>query len=144
MSEVKKYIVVKDRVEIYKDFTLNLLYYIIKYYIDRESLSEDDDIRNHFVWCYNKTCDDFKKEEIDFSENNELLEYFYTFYYNQFYKYDEDMIGHEITEEYYIDFWRNIFEFSDPNNRSLLSVLIEMYMIFDKSITKINEEIEEI
>jgi hypothetical protein len=134
MSEVKKYVVVKDRVDIYKDFTFNLLYYILKYYIDRESLNDDEDIRNHFVWCYNKTCDDFKKEEIDFSNNIELLEYFYTFYYNQFYKYDEDLHEHEMTEKYYIDFWKDIFEFTDPNNKVLLSVLIEMYMIFDKSI----------
>ena len=138
MSEVKKYVVVKDRVEIYKDFTLNLLFYILKYYIDRESLSEDEDIRNHFVWCYNKACDDFKKEEIDFSNNKDLLEYFYTFYYNQFYRYDEDIHEYEMNEKYYVDFWKNIFEFSDPNNRTLLSVLIEMYMIFDKSISTEN------
>ena len=138
MSEVKKYVVVKDRVEIYKDFTLNLLFNILKYYIDRESLNEDEDIRNHFVWCYNKTCDDFKKEEIDFSENSDLLEYFYTFYYNQFYKYDEDVAGYDLSEKYFIDFWKSIFEFSDPSNRTLLSVLIEMYMIFDKSISREN------
>lgn len=141
MSDVKKYVVVKDRVEIYKDFTLNLLFYILKYYIDRESLNEDVDIRNHFVWCFNKTCDDFKKEEIDFSDNSELLEYFYSFYYNQFYKYDENLMDHEFNENYFIQFWKNIFHFSDQNNKTLLSVLVELYIIFDKSIS--NEIVEE-
>ncbi|MFW6246570.1 MAG: hypothetical protein ACOC22_00140 [bacterium] len=133
MSEVQKYVVVKDRVDIYRDFTINLLFYILKYYIDRESLSEDEDIRNHFVWCYNKACDDFKKEEIDFSKNEELLEYFYVYYYNQFYTYDGI-----VSEQDYIDFWNEIFIFSDPNNKILLSVLIEMYIIFDKSISEEN------
>ena len=31
---LNKYIIVKDRVEIYKDFTINLLYYIDHYYIE--------------------------------------------------------------------------------------------------------------
>ena len=76
MGTTQKYIVVKDRVEIYKDFAMNLLYYIYNYYIDRESLSADEDIRNHYSWCFGKVCDEFKQEGLDFSKNKELKEYF--------------------------------------------------------------------
>ena len=43
----KKYIIVKDRVELYKDFALNLLYHIDHYYVDFDSIHEDSDINNH-------------------------------------------------------------------------------------------------
>ena len=85
-STGQKYIIVKDRVEIYKDFTINLLYYIDHYYIDYESIHEDQDIRNHFNWCFKKVCDEFLKENIDFSGNKELKEYFFAYYYHQYYK----------------------------------------------------------
>ena len=76
MNNTKKYIIIKDRVELYKDFAMNLLYYIYNYYIDRESLSDDEDIHNHYIWCFNKVCDEFKQENIDFSNNEELKLYF--------------------------------------------------------------------
>ena len=65
-SSGQKYIIVKDRVEIYKDFALNLLYYINHYYIDYESINADEDIGNHFNWCFNKVCDEFLLEGINF------------------------------------------------------------------------------
>ncbi len=130
----KKYIIIKDRVEIYKDFAINLLYYIHKYYIDYESLHEDIDIHNHYVWCFNKVCDEFLKEEIDFRNNEELKEYFYTYYYHQFYKIQN--INQDTTLEYYEKFWRNIFEIDKQKNKNVINILIEIYNIYDKSINQ--------
>jgi hypothetical protein len=136
MNSSQKYIIVKDRVEIYKDFTLNLLYYIHHYYIDRESLSADEDIRNHFNWCFNKVCDEFKQECIDFSKNAELREYFYAYYHHQFYKLNKDNQNQDTSLPYYERFWRNIFEIDKQKNKNLLNILVEIYNIFDKSINQ--------
>jgi len=127
----QKFIIVKDRVEIYKDFAMNLLYYIFKYYIDNECLSDDKDIRNHFTFCFNKVCDEFKLESIDFSQNKELKEYFYVYYYHQFYKIKNNQ-NNLLTE--YEKFWRNIFEIDKQKNKNLINILIEIYCIYDKSI----------
>jgi hypothetical protein len=133
MSSTQKYIIVKDRVELYKDFAMNLLYYIYNYYIDRESLSEDEDIRNHYNWCFNKVCDEFKQENIDFSANEELKEYFYAYYYHQFYKDNENK---DTSIGYYEKFWRNIFEIDRQKNKNIINILIEIYNIYDKSINQ--------
>jgi hypothetical protein len=133
MSSVQKYIIVKDRVEIYKDFAMNLLYYIFNYYIDRESLSADEDIRNHYIWCFNKVCDEFKQESIDFSQNKELKEYFYAYYYHQFYKVNNNQ---DTSIGYYEKFWRNIFEIDNQKNKNIINILIEIYNIYDKSINQ--------
>jgi hypothetical protein len=136
MNSSQKYIIVKDRVEIFKDFTLNLLNHIHYYYLDKESLSSDQDIRNHYSWCFNKVCEEFKKEEIDFSKNKELKEYFYDYYYHQFYKIDKNNMNQNTSLEYYERFWRNIFEIDKQKNKNLLNILIEIYTIYDNSINQ--------
>lgn len=130
MNNTKKYIIIKDRVELYKDFAMNLLYYIYNYYIDRESLSDDEDIHNHYIWCFNKVCDEFKQENIDFSNNEELKSYFYAYYYHQFYT--SQNTDNPITN--YEKFWRNIFEIDKQKNKNIINILLEIYMIYDKSI----------
>ena len=125
-----KYTIIKDRIEIYNYFTYNLLSYIYDYYLDKETLSLDEDIRNHFLFCYNKTCNDFLKEEIDFRNNNELIEYFYTYYYHHFYKAES-----EVDKDFFIKFWDTIFNVDKPKNDNTLKVLIELYQVFDRSIS---------
>jgi hypothetical protein len=132
MSATQKYIIVKDRVEIYMDFTINLLNYIIDYYLDRQTLGNDVDIRNHFNWCFNKVCDEFKEEGLNFSKNEKLREYFYQFFYNQFYKRENQ----DITLGYYEKFWRNIFEIDKQKNKNVINTMIEIYNIFDTSVNQ--------
>jgi hypothetical protein len=128
-----KFNIIKDRIGIYEDFTFNLLYYIKQYYLDKETLKLDVDIKNHYNWCFNKVCDEFKEEGLDFSTNEKLREYFYGYYYHQIYKIEEIQ---PLT--YYENFWEKIFEVDEKRakNKNILKVLIEVYQIFDMSITK--------
>lgn len=132
MSTSHKYIIVKDRVEIYKDFTINLLNYIYAYYLDKDTLSADEDIRNHFNWCFNKVCDEFKLEELNFSKNENLRQYFHQFFYYQFYKRENN----DISLEYYEKFWRNIFQIDGQKNKNIMNTMIELYNIFDTSVNQ--------
>ena len=132
----KKYNIVKDRVEIYKDFALNLLYYIQFYYLDRDTLSADQDIHNHYSWCYNKVCKEFLEEDIDFTENKELKEYYYSYYYHQFYKLTKENYNQDTSMAYYEKFWKNIFDFDKQKNKKIINILIEIYTIYDKSVNK--------
>jgi hypothetical protein len=131
MSTTQKYIIVKDRIEIYKDFTINLLNYIIAFYLDKETLKDDIDIDNHYNWCFNKVCEEFNKEGLDFSNNKPLREYFHQFYYYQYYKRENQ----ENALPYYEKFWRNIFENIDKQkNKNIMNTMIELYNIFDTSV----------
>ena len=132
MSTTTKFILVKDRVEIYKDFSINLLNYIVDFYLDNKTLCEDDDIRNHFNWCFSKVCDEFKLEGIDFSQNEPLRQYFMNFYYYQFYKRENQ----DISLDYYEKFWRNIFDIEKQKNRNIMKSMVELYTIFDSSINQ--------
>jgi hypothetical protein len=132
MSSVQKYIIVKDRVEIYKDFTINLLNYIFDFYLDPDTLSADQDIQNHFNWCFNKVCAEFKEEGLDFSKNEKLRDYFFKFFYYQFYRRENQ----NLTLKYYDKFWRNIFEIDKQKNKNTINSMIELYNIFDTSINQ--------
>lgn len=131
MNNTKKYIIVKDRVEIYKDFAINLLHYIHHYYLDKNTLSDDVDIKNHYNWCFNKVCNEFKEENIDFSANDELREYYYSYYYHRFYKTDNTQ---DTSVTYYEKFWKSVFEIEKQKNKNVINILIELYNIYDKSI----------
>ena len=133
MYTSQKYIVVKDRVEIYKDFALNLLYYIHEYYLDNITLSADQDIWNHFKWCYGKVCDEFQKENLDFTRNKELKHYFYKYYYHQFYTANQNQ---DTTLEHFEKFWRTVFDIDKQKNKNLLNLLLELYEIYDKSVSQ--------
>ena len=131
----QKYNIIRDRSEIYCDFAINLLYCINEFYIDYESLNTDTDINNHFSWCFNRVCDEFMLEGLNFIENDELREYYRTYYYNQFYR-AQDNPDKEISFLYFEKFWKAIFEVDKQKNKNVLQILVEIYKIYDKSINK--------
>lgn len=131
-TNTQKYVLLMGRVETFKDFSINLLYYIDKYYIDYESINTDEDIYNHFTFCYNKVCDEFIMEGINFKDNKELKEYYHKYYYHQYYKSINNDYGTSL--EFHEKFWRNIFNIDNQKNKNILALLVEIYLIFDKSI----------
>jgi hypothetical protein len=133
MATTSRHIIVKDRVEIYKDFALNLLNYIHDYYLDNVTLGKDVDIHNHYSWCFYKVCDEFKKEGLDFSKNDKLKDYFYVYYYQQFYT---ATTSQATSLKYFDNFWRNIFEIEKHRNKNIINILIELYGIYDKSVSQ--------
>jgi len=133
MLSTQKYIIVKDRVEVYRDFALNLLYCIHDYYLDRLTLGNDNDIWNHYSFCYEKVCVEFKRENLDFTKNEELKQYFFKYYYHQFYTANSNQ---ETTLVSFEKFWKNIFEIDKQKNKNLINILIEVYHIYDKSVNQ--------
>ena len=63
MKKFKSYNIIRERVEIYKDFTINLLYYIYDTYLGKDYIKTEKDMRGHFTWCYGKVLDEFYDEE---------------------------------------------------------------------------------
>lgn len=127
--------IIRERLDTYRDFTINLLNNIYYYYIDRESLNNDEDINNHFNWCFNKVCDKFLEEGLNFKENDKLKKYFHNFYYNQFYLVDD-----KPDIQHYLIFWDNVFDLDSNTNKNVSKIMIELYKIYDTSINKKEEE----
>lgn len=132
MRSFKSNNVIKERVELYKDFTLNLLYHIYNTYLGNQFISSDEDILGHFKWAFDKVLDEFLEEEIIFFESKNLFNYFYAYYYSQFYKMDKI---HQLS--YYVNFWKDIFYVKNQKtNKKKFQVLLEMYELFDQCLNK--------
>ena len=133
LKSFNSYNVIKERIELYKDFTKNLLYYINDTYLGQEYIKTEKDIRNHFTWCYGKVLEEFYDEEIDFYGNDDLFNYFYEYYKDQFYKIKKS----SNVLQYFMKFWDKIFDYKNSKkNRREFEVLLELYEIFDFSLSK--------
>ena len=84
MKKFKSYNIIRERVELYKDFTINLLHYIHDTYLGNDYIKTEQEMLEHFTWCYGKVLEEFYDEEFSFYENEELFEYFYTYYQIEF------------------------------------------------------------
>ena len=137
-SDIQRIKVIKERTEIYKNFTLLLLDIISEYYLDKKSLNNDTDIQNHYNWCYLKACDKFSEEGYKFHYNDSLKSYFYTYYYENIYKSVKFDTKDNITKKLFEEFWKKIFDISTTKDKHIIAILAELYKLFDKSINNSN------
>lgn len=117
-----------DRCELYRDFIASLTLLIFDTYLGDDIMVEESDIKKHFLWCYNKVIDNFKKEGIVFTKKDELTIYFYTYYYEYFYKVEEKMSD---KLKFLSD---TIFNYKKVKCRSDIDTMVEIYRMFEKSL----------
>jgi hypothetical protein len=131
-KEYKKNNIIKERVRLYRDFTLNLTYYIYDTYLGKEYIKTNEDKLGHYKWCFNKVCDLYQQEGFNFRENKEIYHYFAEYFKNVLYDsdYNVSQLGGEYT------YWSIIFQFYGKKNRAFLDVLVNLYRFFDKTLEK--------
>lgn len=132
MTKVKKQIIIFDRIQLYRDFVINLINYIKKYYIDDGSFDEED-VELFYNWCFNKVCDEFKEEDIDFSDNKNLRKYFKKYFYDNYFFADTNI---RFDHEFSLSFWDGVLSSKNLENKKLLYSFVEIYSIFDETIEK--------
>jgi hypothetical protein len=118
-----------ERTGLYLDFTQTIYQTITSTYLGDEVM-DNKSIKEHFDWCWNKTVNSFKKEEI-FFDSNELYNYFYTLFLESFYSENDKS---DLNVNKLLEFWLDIFNFSKIKTRSELEAFIDLYKLFDKSL----------
>jgi hypothetical protein len=134
-KQTQKFLIVKDRFDIYRDFAINLAHYIVHYYIDYESINDDEQMNNHYNWCYDKVCAEFEEEGLCFRNNDILRKYFYTYYYQKFYT-AQDNPDADISLEYFLGFWELVFDYRKKKHNGIVDIMVEIFNVFEKSINK--------
>lgn len=143
-SDLQKIKIIKDRTELYKKFTLILLDIISEYYLDKESLNKECDIKNHFNWCYSKACDKILNDYnqlYKFHYNDTLKSYFYVYYLENIYKSTAFDTKEKINKALLKAFWNKIFDISTVKDKNIITIFAEIYKIFDKSMNNISDVI---
>lgn len=130
LKKFKSHNILKERVDLYRDFSINLLYKIYNTYLGFEYINTKKKAIGHYNWCFGKLLEEFDEQEIDFYCNDELYDYFLEYYLDQFYSLSEQPpINH------HKNIWIEIFNHKKTNkSKNEFEVLIELYLIFDVSL----------
>lgn len=119
-----------EKCELYSDFALSLIMTIFDTYMGDDVTSLDDQFK-HFEWAWQKTILNFVEEGLDF-EANTLYEYFLEFMLEVYYPIvnkNELCIDKKICK-----LWLDIFDYHRIKTNSDIDALIEIYIIFEKSL----------
>jgi hypothetical protein len=129
IKEMKANSVVKERLELYRDFVINLICYAHTTYFGKDFVKTDEDIKGHYTWAFNRVLSEFEQEGIHFTMTNELNEYFFEYFTQQFYNFE---VVPPIKQ--YMSFWDDIFSVYPKKDKKVMKVLVDLYQIFDTSL----------
>ena len=122
-----------EKIELYGDVFKSLNQIILDTYLGdtifvTKIILTDEDNLSHFEWCWKKTIDNFKKEDIHIKYEGEHKDYFKSFYMDTFYNQNEERIKDSIPK-----FLIDIFDVGISYSKSDLDLLTELYKLIEKN-----------
>lgn len=127
----KAYNISREKTELFHDFLVSLYDLVDETFLGADVLESEENQKNHFTWCWDKTIDNFNKEKIFFKERGENYEYFWSFFLEAYYF--NQMDGQTIRIR---DYFYKLFDFKHRKTRSELDMLTEIYKLFDINLKK--------
>jgi hypothetical protein len=127
----RAYNISRERIELFHDFLASLYELVDQTYLGPELFDIEENQKNHFTWCWDKTIDNFSKEKIHFKERGNHYEYLWNFFLEAYYYNQLDGVKVRIQEYFII-----LFDFNYRKTRSELDMLTEIYKIFEQNLKK--------
>jgi hypothetical protein len=128
--------IIPEKMDLYYDFSFSLYYLVLDTYLGDDKhgetqivLSEEDNLK-HFEWCWNKTIENFQKEEISFNKQGDHYDYFLSFFTDIFYNQKESKIKSSIGT-----FFNDLFDRKKPFTKSDLDMISSIYKSLDKNMS---------
>jgi hypothetical protein len=129
---------IPEKGELFFDFCVSLFTLMKETYLGDDSLNNEtrvtlseEDKKKHFEWCWNKTIDNFKKENIRFNTKGEHFEYFNSFFMEVYYTQKNNSVRDSIDS-----FLKDLFNRKIPFTKSDLDLYTELYKLLDKNISQ--------
>jgi hypothetical protein len=130
--------ILNEKLELFSDFSHSLNLLIVDTYLGQQDspnetkiLMSDDDNSKHFEWCWDKTVNNFLKEDLNFENRGEHFDYFKSFFDEIFYTQKDEKIRKSIT-----NFFTDLFDINKPFTKSDLDMVLTIYKILDKHLSK--------
>jgi hypothetical protein len=125
---------IPEKIELYGDIVESLTTLVLETYLGEETNEtkirmSDDDITNHFDWCWKKTIENFEKENILIDSEGEHKDYVKTFFLDSFY-YQKDL---EIRSAVKV-FVSDLFDIDKVFVKSDLDIITEIYKVFNRTV----------
>jgi len=130
--------IINEKSELFFDFCMSLTSLMKDTYLGEETIHNEtkivvsnEDKLKHFDWCWNKTIENFKKENIRFNIKGEHYDYFSSFFMEIFYNQKNENVRNSIQK-----FLIELFDRKTPFTKSDLDLYTELYKLLDKNISK--------
>jgi hypothetical protein len=130
--------IIYEKLDLFSDFSHTLYLVMSETYFDEDQTPKetkvylsDEDKENHFKWCWNKTINIFKEEDINFKVEGEHYTYFKTFFDDIFYNQKEPTVKESIDI-----FFNDLFNLDKPFTKSDLDMVSNIYKLLDKNLEK--------
>lgn len=128
--------IIPEKMELYYDLSYSLYLLIQKTYLGsyednsetKVVMSQEDNVK-HFKWCWKKTLDNFKKENIIFDEEGEHYNYFFSLFSEIYYNQNKDNIRNSIDV-----FFNDLFSREKPFTQVDLDLIYNIYKSLDKNL----------
>jgi hypothetical protein len=129
--------IIPELTDLFKDYCFSFYHLIRNTYLGdsyhdanetRIGMTEKDKLE-HYQWCWNKTVDNFKKENIVFKFSKDDYEYFQEFFFEVFYNQED-----EIMREALDDFMKQLFNRKRPTSKSDLEMFTDVYKTLERSL----------
>ena len=129
--------IIPELTELFKDFCFSFYYLVRSTYLgdNYKNLNETrigmtiDDKVKHYTWCWNKTIENFKKENITFEFSDEDFIYFKEFFFEVFYNQEDNMMRDALE-----DFLKQLFNRKRPTSKSDLEMFTDVYKTLERSL----------
>ena len=126
-----------EKRQLFSDFTFSLYDTIKTTYLgdditnpsETKIILSQQEKENHFEWCWNKTLENFSKENIKFNLTGEHKDYYEKFYMDLFYNAESNKISGNI-----LMFFEELFNEDKMFTKSDLDMLTEIYKLLNKNI----------
>ena len=120
--------------DLFYDFICGLYTLVNDTYLGIEVMSEPEDIKKHFDWCWKKTIDNFEKEGIYFNSDGNHRDYFWTFFEDSYYVHGSPIVYDKMNQ-----FFTKLFRFTNRKTKSELDIYTDLYKMLEKNINYVQE-----
>jgi len=128
--------IIPEKMDLYYDLSYGLYLLIRTTYLGYDDDFTETKVRmtpednlNHFDWCWNKTIENFKKENINFELRGEHYEYFLNLFLEIYYTQNRDVVRESIDV-----FFNDLFNREKPFTQVDLDLIYNIYKSLDKNL----------
>jgi hypothetical protein len=123
--------------ELFRDFCMSFLSLLSDTYLGDNDLPNNEtkvgmtekQKKEHFRWCWDKTIENFKKENINFNFNKDDSDFFESFFFDVFYNQSDFKIKNAINE-----FFTHIFDYKYKKTKSDIEIFTDIYKLLERSL----------
>ena len=129
--------IIPELTELFRDFCLSFLSLLKETYLG-DDLSENnetkvgmtmDQKKDHFEWCWKKTIENFNKENVDFTFNEDDGEFFKEFFFDIFYNHSDKNLKDGIDV-----FFESLFDRKYKKTKSDIEIFTDIYKVLERSL----------